>query len=262
MNAHTAMTAPVNEAPIIRIAGKTGATRMAAYDRIAPLAFIETKGRADTVANLIAALGKAPTEAQVKTARAEWVIGRVAAKLAPMLAASGDTGLDAFAALDKARDVVLHYAMPSTAKVPGKLKAGQKGRRSDVEHKLVRAADEAWSQLLAETGHGTAKTQATKDAAKKSRKPGGKVSLAKGAAPSHSELVKGDGAKPESAADVCRHLLTQASTLAAYANKYAGLTPTAHGAAVLAFRSALIEADKALDLANAEADAKRADKGK
>lgn len=254
MNAMTKITAAATvAAPAIRFTGKGSEARLNAFHSIATLSFIEDGARAKTIAALQSVFGKSPTDAQIKAAAAEWVIGRVANRLVSVTD-------DAMARLDHARNVVLHYAMPSTAAKPGKLKPGQLGRRSEVEHKAVRAANEAWSMILAETGFGAAKTQKEKDKAKRSTnanpvRGSGKVSLAKGATPDHSELVKAPA--PVDADEACNFLLSQSSTLNAFVNKHAKKLPTAYGAAVMAFRSAILAAENDRQLAKAEKEASK-----
>lgn len=249
MNAMTKIAAASTvAAPAIRFTGKGSEARLNAFDSIATLSFIEDGARSKTIAALQLVFGKSPTDAQIKAAAAEWVIGRVANRLM-------NASRDAMGQLDHARNVVLHYAMPSTSAKPGKLKPGQLGRRSEVEHKAVRAANEAWSMILAETGFGAAKTQKEKDKAKRSTNTNPVRGSGKGATPDHAELVKAPA--PVDADEACNFLLSQSSTLNAFVNKHAKKLPTAYGAAVMAFRSAILAAENERQLAKAEKEASK-----
>lgn len=227
-------------APVIALKGKGKAARELAYMQIAPLSFVENISRVESIANLRAALGAAPTEAELKTAQAEWGIGRVASRLPAGEFPKGCT--DDAAKLDFARDLVLYYAAPAQeGKQARKLRAGQKGRRSVVQHKVCRAADEAWSQIKAELGLGTAQTQAERNKAKRSTNANPVRGDGKGATkPSHSELVKPAAAL--TADEAVSYVTTQAATLLAFANKNAKLLPTDFGMAIQAFKSAINKA--------------------
>lgn len=264
-----ALTAPKADAkaapkaaPTIRFTGKQAAARQEAFDSIAPLSFAETSNRMLTVENLKVALGAKPTPDQIKAASNEWVIGRVAARLGAF-----DMSKSREEHIAHARNVVLHFAMPSTGAKPARLKAGQLGRRTDAEHKAVRAANEAWSQILAETGHGNAQTQSQRDAAKLAKKRATRATPVRAmdkvdakAAPSHSALVQEPA--PVDADTACNFLATQAATLQAYANKYAALLPADFGTAVAAFQRAIIRAGEARALAKAKVQAEKAEASK
>ena len=245
MTIHTE-TVRVAVSPVIRLKGRGKAARELAYMQIAPLSFVENISRVESIANLRAALGASPSEAEVKTAQTEWSIGRVASRLPAGEFPKGC--VDDMAKLDFARDLVLHYAAPAQeGKAARKLRAGQKGRRNVVQHKVCRAADEAWSQVKAELGLGNAKTQAEKNKGRVTRSTNGnpvrgdgKGKPGKGAAPTHSELVKPE--RMASEADVCQYVESISSTLLAFANKNAKHMPTDYGMAVQAFRSAIVKA--------------------
>lgn len=246
-------------APVITLKGKGKAARELAFMRIAPLAMIDVQCRDDLIANLAKALGASPTEAEVKTAQIETTIGRVAAKLPASEFPRGMT--DDSDKLDHARDLVLHYAAPAQeGKAARKLRAGQKGRRSITQHKVIRAADEAWSQIKAELGLGKAQTQQERNSAKRSTNanPVRGDGKGKAATPTHSELVT--PAKPTTADEAHAYIDTQAATLLAFANKHAKLLCTDYGAAVQAFKSAINKAanDRAVRKAAKEAGAHNA----
>lgn len=262
----TTETIAVSVAPVICLKGRGKAARELAYMQIAPLAMIETQSRDDSIANLRKALGTSPSIAEVKTAQIEWIIGRVAAKLPagefPKAAKDDDKRLQF------ARDVVTRYAGPvEPGKTAPKLRKGQTGRRSPMQHKVTRAAESAWSLIKAELGFGTGQTLKEKDAkqsAKRSTnanpvrgagKSAGKAQDAKPTAPTHSELVQAP--KPVTADDACQHISTQAATLLAYCNKNASIVPADFGKAVNAFKSAINKALNERALATAQADAEK-----
>lgn len=253
MNITTTTAAIALTAPSIvsSLKGKGKAARTIAFTQIAANAMIDTLGRADLIASLKAALGTTPNEAELKAAQVEVTIGRVAARLPVGEMPKGTT--DDGARLEFARDLVLHYAAPAQeGKAARKLRAGQKGRRSIVQHKLVRAADEAWSQLKAEIGAGNAKPQAVKNAAKRAPSMAGTgKGASKDVTPTHAELVK--PTTPMSADEACAHVMAQATTLLAFGSKYAALLPTDFGTAIQAFKSAINKAANAKELRKVEA---------
>jgi hypothetical protein len=219
---------------IVTLKGRGKAARLAAYGDIAPAAMAEQVSRVALIATLQAALGKTPSADETKAARREYQIGRVAARLTSL-----PKGKDA---LSYATDLVLHYAAPpAEGKATRPLRAGQLGRRTVAEQRLVRAADEAWSQVAAELGTGNAKTQKERNKAKRNAAPASGMGK-KGAAiaPTHEQLVT--PAKPLTRKDACAYVDTQAATLLAFANKNAKLLPTSYGEAVQAFKRAINKA--------------------
>lgn len=237
----TATIARAAASTIVALKGRGKASREQAYLKIAPLSFVENVSRVETIANMRVALGVSPGVDELKAAQVEYVIGRVAARLPASefpraVADSADK-------LEFARDIVTKYAAPAVeGKKARKLRAGQLGRRSPVQHKVTRAAEEAWSQVNAELGHGTAKTQAEKNKAKRSTNtnPVRGDDKSKVAAPTHSELIKAP--KPTDATEACRFVETQAATLLAFCNKHAKFLPTDYGMAVNAFKTAINKA--------------------
>lgn len=247
----------------IVIKGRGKAEREAAFHRIAPFAFVETESRDASIANLRQALGATPSEDEARIAREEWIIGRVAARLpasdVPNLKTEG-------ARLNFARDLVLRYAQPvSEGAKATKLRAGKIGRRTPTQHKIVRAAEEAWSLVKAELGLGAAQTLAERNKAKRATnanpvrgagkadgKADGKAGRpSKDATPTHAQLVT--PAKPVTADEAHTCIMSQASTLLAYANKHAALIDGAMGSAVHAFKSACTKALSDLALRKLEA---------
>lgn len=265
MTIQTIARAPSNGIIALKGAGK--AKREAAYISIAPLAMVDTMGRTALIAALRDALGNKPTEAETKAAQREVTIGRVAARLpASEFPKTCTTNADK---LEHVRLLVCNYAAPIQDGKKPRMRAGQLGRRSIVQHKAIRAADEAWSQIKAELGLSAAQTQKERDTLKKTRAPHGKTSQtttskskgkASAAKPTHSQLVQ--PAKPMTADEATNHVSTQAALLASYANKYAKVLPASFGTAVLAFKGAINAAMNDYALAKAKADAIKAEKSK
>lgn len=239
---------------IIAIKGKGKAQREAAYMQIAPLSFVEALSRNESVANLRVALGVSPSADEVKAAQVEWVIGRVASRLPADAFPKGD--MSNSAKLEHARNLVVSYASPAQdGKAARALRKGQLGRRTVTQHKVIRAAEEAWSLIKAELGQGNAQTQAQRNALKSDSVKGKGAAMAgagKGkrndlsaatTTPTHAELVKPSVALSED--DACSYIMTQAATLLAYANKNAKVIPTDFGAAIQALKSAVNKAENA-----------------
>lgn len=246
---------------LINIKGRGKAAREAAYAQIAPLSFVENQSRSETIVNLRVALGKAPSDDEVAAARREWQIGRVASRLG-----KGDMPANVKSTEDRltfARDLVLHYAAPPKEGAKArKLRAGQKGRRTVAQQRIVRAADEAWSQIKAELGAGEAQTQAQRNAKKRAphhNTPQGKAKAKAKDAPTHDALLV---KAPTGARDAVGYVDVQAASMLAYANKHAKVIPTDVGQAIHAFRSAMLEATKAFEKREAARDAKAAEKSK
>jgi hypothetical protein len=263
----TTATKARNASALVSLSGRNKSLREMAFMKIAPLSYSENMSRAETITNLKVALGDKPSDDQRAVAQREWIIGRVACRLpAGELPKPNMEGGDK---LEFARVLVCSYAAPpKEGTTPRKLRKGQLGRRSAMQHRVVRAAEEAWSQIAAELGAGDAMTQAERNAAKKREnapsapgaKAGTKGQPSKGAAaPSHSELVAAP--KPETADVATQHIVTQAAALLAYCNKNAKLIPLAFSEAVIGFKALINTAanDYALDKAERAArEAKRA----
>lgn len=223
--------------PIIALKGRGKAERELAYVQIAPLAFRETLSRDETIAAIRKALGSKPSDAETLAARNEYVIGRAAARMPKAEWPKGSS--DDSAKLEHMRDLVLHYAPPAKPDVKArKLKAGQKGRRSAGQQRVIAAAWEAWSQIKAELGLGNAQTQAERNATKKRGTKARKSETA--AKPAHSELVT--PAKAVDADEAHAYVMHVASTLQLYADKNAKVIDTAHGSAIRAFKQAINKA--------------------
>lgn len=217
--------AKASSAATIDFAGRGRAKRMGAFMRIAPLAFAETVSRAETIANLSVVLGASPSEAEQQAARNQWVIGRVAARVPAGMLPKGKTSDEDRIAF--ANDRVLFRAAPAK---PGtkerKLRAHQTGRRSPTEHKLIRAAEEAWSLVKAELGIGNARTLAEKT----TRQAAARGSTKRGKAEPATLSQLATPPAPVSSDDYVNHMQTQIAALVAYDSKHARKRPTTHGA--------------------------------
>ncbi len=219
-------TVQITAAPVITLKGRGKAKRELAYVQIAPLSFIENISRAESIANLAVALGASPTETEVKAAQTEWVIGRVASRLPAGEFPKGCE--DDSDRLDFARKLVTLYAAPPQ---PGKkareLRKGQLGRRSPIQQRVVRAADEGWSLVKAELGLGKARTITEKNAKQRSTTANPKRGDGKSDAPTHAQLVAAPA--PVTSDDYVQHMQLQLKALCDYDAKHARKRPTTHG---------------------------------
>lgn len=258
----------IARASLVTITGKGKAAREAAFVAIAVDSYMADTSRVALVATLNAALGNAPTDEQVEVAKREYVIGRVASRLPAGEFPKGTA--QAFDKLEHARKLVCDYQAPTTAKagkVPS-LRKGKLGWRSAVQQRVIRNAEESWSQVKADLGHGAATPDRVKAKAKATRAPQmagstakGNASQAKAATPDHSQLVKAPA--PMTTDDVDAYLSQQSRMLADFVKKNAKLLPTSdHGKAVEAFRSAMIAAGNAYQLVKAKREAEAAEKAK
>lgn len=255
-------------APVL-FAGRGKSERATALLQIAPLSFAEDASRAASLANLRKVLGDGPTDAQVKAARVEYTIGRVASRLPVSELLKGKT--KPADRLERARDVVTRMAMPpKEGATPGSLRKGQIGRRSPLMQKAVRAADEACSLIFGELGLGKARSQTEKNkrqAAKTVKLPvapsmagsgKGKAKTVAPTPPAHQTLVK--PSVPTTADDVVGYLSQLARLAKDWSNKHAKHCPVDAGLAAQRFHSDMLAAANALQERKAIAAA--ADKGK
>lgn len=266
MTAIQTTIATVAASPVITLKGRGKAQREMAFCSIAPLSFIENISRVESIANLRIALGASPSETELDTAKLQWIIGRVASRLpaAELNGTAGDeTGTKQ---CEYVSDVVLHYAAPAKEGAKArKLRAGQKGRRTAVQHKAIRAAEEAWSLVKAELGLGNAQTLKERNAKKATRSTNANPVRGDGKGdkpaptptPTLSDTLP-NGGKMATARDVCRVVETAAATLLALANKNAKLLPTDYGQAVMAFKTAINAAANARVEREAKRDAAEA----
>ncbi len=228
--------------------GVNAMARKQAFYGIAPNSYSEGTSRAAGLANFAVALGAVPKGYDIKkpsdahaaftvtlaASKVEWIAGRATSRM-PAGEFPKDCE-DAIAKIDHVRMLVLNYAAPDAATLKGKA-----GKRSVIQHKVIRAAEQAASVFLAELNLSTAAKQSETDKKKRSTRAKAK----RGNAPSHAELVSAD--KPKTADDAHAFLDRQSIMLADYAKKNASLICTDYGAAVTAFQSAIIAAGKARD---------------
>lgn len=225
--------------------GKLAVVRNAALAGVATLAYTEGKARADTIAQLKIAIGIKPTDADIEALKLEYIVGRVAFKLADMSKPIAEQ-------IAFARAIVTQYAAPPKEGTKARdLRAGQLGRRTPEQHKAVRASEEAWSQVKADLGIGTAQTPAQRKAAAKTKAStkttrgasASQTNVAKGV--THSELVKPDGPMTPEAA--CAYVMSMATTLGMFANKHAAVLPASYGSAIVRFRGAVDQIAKDME---------------
>lgn len=234
----------IRNALTISLKGKGSQGRKLAYLDIAPTAYSEGVSRVAVIAAVKLALGKTPTDSDRAVARAEYVIGRAAARMPATELPKGTT--DASAKLIAVRELVELYAAPPKDGVASrKLRKGQKGRRSVAQHKVIRAAEEAWSQVLADCGIGAAQTQGERNTKKRAPQMAGSTGRGKkDSAPTHSELVAGP--KPiATQSDFMAHVALQSAALLAFCNKNAKHSMTDTALAIKALHKVAMT-DKAL----------------
>lgn len=236
--------APVRNALNIHLTGRGKAAREMAFIQIAPCAYSESLSRMALIASLRTAFGATPSAEDVAVGKHEYVVGRAAARMPANEFPKGCTDLGD--RLGHVRSLVENYMAPAKGD-KDKLRAGKLGRRSIVQQKVIRAAEEAWSQVKAELGLGAAQTQDERNAKKKATRG---TKARKGTTPTHSELVAAP--KPLNANDACNHLVTQAASLLMFCNKNAGLVPAGFATVVAAFKKSI---DKEAALRASTADA-------
>lgn len=233
----------VRNAHNVVVTGKGAQARKLAFVDIAPHAYSEAVSRVAVIASLKVALGKTPSESDIRVAKGEYVIGRSAARLAVSDLPKGTaTAIDK---LNVARELVeLYAAPPKDGVATRKLRKGQKGRRTIAQHRVIRAAEEAWSQVLAEVGVGKAQTQGERNA--KKRNPAPQMAGARGGKASKETLSQlATPAKPLTADDACGHVVLQMAALLAFCNKNAKLIPAGLASAIIAAKKA-VDTEEAL----------------
>lgn len=231
-----ARTAPAARAFAFK--GRNATIRNAALAGIASLAYAEGQSRAEMVTQLKLTLGNKPSVDEVKAVAQQYVIGRTAQRIAAENKGKNVAELIAFAS-----QLVTLYAAPAQDGVaPRKLRKGQLGRRSVSEHKAIRAAESAWQLIKAEIAPEQSKGQTLAEKNKRSTRKS-PVRGNKAAGLTHSELGKPDG-KPHTRDTATEYVRGMAATLLAFSNKHAKVMPTAHGAAIIAFKKAIEAADK------------------
>lgn len=215
--------------------GKGAIVRNTALQGVASLAYMEGKSRADVIAQLRIVLGSKPSPADLAATALEYVVGRVAQKLA-------DSSKPVVDQLAFARQLVTQYAAPSKDGVKAKaLQKHQIGRRTPEQHKAVRAAEGAWYLVNGELGFGTAQTQGEKN--KRQAAAAGSTNRGKSTPPTHSALVKG-AAPAKNKTEACGMVSTLAASMLAYANKNAATLPVEYGMSIKRFHAAIAQLEK------------------
>lgn len=225
--------------------GANKLVRDTALAGVASCAFVEGKARGELIDQLRIALGKKPSDADLIAVRSEYIVGRTAQRLADS-DIPGDKSVAGRIAF--ARALLHRYAMPAKDGIKARpLRKGQEGRRTVAQQTVIRNAEAAWSLVKAELGHGTAQTQADKNA-KQTRKPrmAGTTSTASSAGTgiTHSELVASKDGGPLTAKDACNYIDSMAATMLAFCNKHAAIVPTNYGMSVKRFHGAIVAAAK------------------
>lgn len=228
--------------------------RAIAFASVAAKSMSEALSRADVVATIGTALGKTPTELETLAVRDEFIIGKVAMKV------SGKLSNDA--RLEKARDIVLHYASaPKDGVEVRPLRKGQKGRRNPDQQRAYQAAKEQFSKILAELRIGGAKTQDEANASKKvAGRPTGQGKGKSTAKRVPKDVASAIVAMTTSPAKMTRdvatnHIATQAAALLAFCNKHAAMVPLSFSEPVNTFKSAINKAMNAEQEAKAKQEA-------
>lgn len=218
--------------------GKGAILRNTALQGIASLAYVEGKSRADVIAQLRIVLGSKPSPADLSATALEYVVGRVAQKLA-------DSSKPVVDQLAFARQLVTQYAAPSKDGVKVKaLQRHQIGRRTPEQHKAVRAAEGAWYLVNGELGFGTAQTQGEKNKRQAAAAGSTKRGKDKSAPPTHSALVQGT-APAKNKTEACSTVFTLAASMLAYANKNAATLPVEYGLSIKRFHGAIADLEAA-----------------
>ena len=251
--------------------GAKGKAQTVAFFEIAPAAFGIESGKAHFHAVLNRALpdDKARADkALVKLARQETIVG-VAAMRMPAgefpknctvgPRATADQQADALQRrLNFCRLLVTSYAAPDVVNLTAK----QAGRRTDVQHRILRNAEQRASVYLAELGAGNAQTD---KATNSKRQTGGSQSQSdkgKGAGKGTDKPDNVPTGKAATREDALLFITQQARMLQDYANKNAKVLPTDAGTAVAQFLKSINAANNAEQERKARAAAKAAEKEK
>ena len=231
--------------------GAKGKAQTVAFFEIAPAAFSIENGKRHYVVTIGKALpdDKARNDkALVKLARQETIVGVATAR---MPAGEFPRGCkDDVARMNFVRELLTSWCAPDTVNMSAK----HKGRRSEVQQRIIRNAEQRASVYLAEVGAGNAQTdKATND---KARQTKGSQSQTKGKAdkatpPTHAELVKQP--VPVTGDDYEAFMLQQVSMLLDYDNKHAKKRPVEFYAFAEQLKALKQTANKA---ANARAETK------
>ena len=248
------MTTSTLSIPAAAITGKGAKARSVAMFEIAPAGMNAETGKAHFIDVMNKALAGSTDKALVKLVRQEAIVGIATARMPAGEFPRGCTAADA--RMNHVRLLFTAYASPDVVN----LGRNQKGKRSLIQQRVIRNAEQRAATYLGELGAGNAKSdKAVNDAAKAKRQTGGSQSQTAPATPTHSELVA-KPPKPADRAEAMLHITQQARALQAYANKYAKVLPTDMGTAVAAFLTACNKANNAEQERLARVEAKQAEK--
>ena len=208
----------------LSITGKGKAKRVLSFLALATGAYGMEGGRSAFIGNLAIALGDKPTDAELAAAKQEYVIGIAAFRMPVAELPKGRTS--EADRLEYVRDLVCHYASPpEDGKEARPLRANQKGRRTPMQHKVIRNAEKNWSLIKGEAGYGEAQGQADKNAKQRAPQMAGSTERGgKAEAPKHSELITPEA--PLTSDEYVQHMVVQLRALQAYDKKHAAKRPT------------------------------------
>lgn len=225
---------------LVRFTGKGAAARSKALSSIPHLAYSDGLTRGALIDAVAAASAGDASDAVISAIKTAFIAGRAASRLTPA------KGQDEAAHLDHVLQLVCTYVAPRGAKPGAKVKplpAGKVGERSELQHRAIRSAEQAWSQIAGEAGIGAAKSDKERkgeERAKAKRAPHHNEKATKAAAPDHAELVK--PAAKLTTDEVHLHVERVAADLLAFCNKYAKQLDTDYGQAAHAFKGAINKA--------------------
>lgn len=223
------MTAQANiAAGIVTLKGKGKAQRETAYASLSALAYLDSQSRNELIAACRVALGSNPSETETAALKQQIRIGRIASRL-PASERPKDCA-DVPALLQWVASQLSSYAAHDAKTV----KPGQLGQRSEAFDKAMAASREYLSQIMADVGTGSAKTQKEKNAAKATRATNanpvrGDGKGAKPAAPTAAQIAEKPAA-PTNGDDYVQHMQTQMASLTGYDQKYAKARPIEYSA--------------------------------
>ena len=239
--------------PAACIIGKGAKARTTAMFEIAPAGMNAETGKTHFVDVMRKAAAGTSDKALLKLIRQEAIVGIATARMPAGEFPRGCTSPDA--RMNHTRLLFTSFASPDVVN----LNAKQQGRRTELQHRVLRNAEQRASVYMGEIGAGSAQTDKANNAKRKTAGSQTQSAPAKGAAPTHSELV----AKPAKPADrEAAHLFItqQARMLQDYCNKNAKVIATDMGTAITNLTKAVNAANNAEQEHKARAAAKAAEK--
>lgn len=207
---------------------KLSAARRASLAGVRNAAFASGVSRTAVLAATLAACGKRPVLALYNAAKLELQIGFMGAALAR----KGDNREPA-TLMDHCRDRLANYAGFGGS---GKLKSGQKGRRTKQEEDAYASARVLVSGIMKEAGVTVPETRGGNTAA--TRKPGGKTNVtAKGKTAAPAAEAKPAVRRYKTREEVVGYLNIQAAAMLANVNRNAAIVPIEAKSAVADFQA-------------------------